>query len=168
MNFEIIIPLQPGEGLISHGSIQFSSSNVVVFAVGLETMNNHNNNNNNNNNNNTDAPSYRSRSPETVLRGAEVEKKKKYTAACLARRASFTPLCCSVDGMLGTEANFFLRRLADQLSSKWEKPYSSVMGWVQARLSFTILRATMICVRGSRVKWRSLGIIDGAPIFETV
>ena len=47
MNFEIIIPLQHGEGLISHGSIQFSSSNVVVFAVGLETMNNNNNNNNN-------------------------------------------------------------------------------------------------------------------------
>ena len=44
MNFEIIIPLQPGEGLISHGSIQFSSSNVVVFAVGLETMDNNNNN----------------------------------------------------------------------------------------------------------------------------
>ena len=43
MNFEIIIPLQPGEGLISHGSIQFSSSNVVVFAVGLEAMNNNNN-----------------------------------------------------------------------------------------------------------------------------
>ena len=44
MNFEIIIPLQPGEGLISHGSIQFSSSNIVVFAVGSETMNNNNNN----------------------------------------------------------------------------------------------------------------------------
>ena len=39
------MPLQPGEGLISHGSIQFSSSNVVIFAVGLETMNNNNNNN---------------------------------------------------------------------------------------------------------------------------
>ena len=43
MNFETIIYLQPGEGPISHGSIQFSSSNVVVFAVGLETMNNNNN-----------------------------------------------------------------------------------------------------------------------------
>ena len=41
MNFKIIILLQPGEGLISHGSIQFSSLNVVVFAVGLETMNNY-------------------------------------------------------------------------------------------------------------------------------
>ena len=42
MNFEIIISLQPGESLISHGSIQFSSSNVVVFAVGSETMNKNN------------------------------------------------------------------------------------------------------------------------------
>ena len=115
----------------------------------------------------TDAPSYRSRSPDSVLHSAEVEK-KKYPFACVARRASFTPLCCSVDGMLGAEANFFLRRLADRLSSKWEKPYSLVMGWVHTRLSFAILRATMICVRGSRMKWRSLGISDGASIFETV
>ena len=48
MNFEAIIYLQPGEGLLSHGSIQFSSSNIVVFAVGLETMNNNYNYNNNN------------------------------------------------------------------------------------------------------------------------
>ena len=47
MNFEIIIPLQHGEGLISHGSIQFSSSNIVIFAVGLENMDNNNNYNNN-------------------------------------------------------------------------------------------------------------------------
>ena len=46
MNFKIIIPLQPGEDLISHGSIQFSSSTVIVFAVGSETMNNNNNYNN--------------------------------------------------------------------------------------------------------------------------
>ena len=46
MNFKAIINLQPGEGLISHGCIQFSSSNVVIFAVGLETMNNNNNYNN--------------------------------------------------------------------------------------------------------------------------
>ena len=75
----------------------------------------------------TDAPSYRSQSPEAVLHSTGVEK-KKYSAACLARCASFTPLCFSVDGSLGTEARFFLRRLADRLSFKWERPYSLVMG----------------------------------------
>ena len=28
------------------------------------------------------------------------------------------------------------------------------MGWVRARLSFAILRAALLCVRGSRTKWR--------------
>ena len=55
----------------------------------------------------TDAPSYYSRSPQAVLRSAEVEKKRKYSLACQARRASFTPLCFSVDGLLGGEANVF-------------------------------------------------------------
>jgi len=83
-------------------------------------------------------------------------------------RASLTPLCFSVDGMLGAEDNFFLHRLADRLSSKWEKPYSGVMGWVHAKLSFAILQATIICVHGSRRKWRSLKFSDGVSIFETV
>jgi len=43
---------------------------------------------------------------------------------------------------------------------------SVVMGW-DARLFFAILRATLVCVRGSRQKWKSLGIINGAPLFET-
>ena len=37
--------------------------------------------------------------------------------------------------MLGSEAEFFVRRLGDVLAAKWERPYSVVMGWVRARLS---------------------------------
>ena len=61
--------------------------------------------------------------------------RRKYGAACQARRASFTPLCFFVDGLFGSEADYFLRRLADSLSVKWEKNYSVVMGYVRARLS---------------------------------
>ena len=39
-----------------------------------------------------------------------------------------------------------------------------VMGWVRARISFAILRVTLLCVRGSRTKWRSLGISDDASL----
>ena len=70
--------------------------------------------------------------------------------------------------MLGTEARFFLHRLANRLSPTWERPYSLVISWVQARLLFAVLRATMICVRGSRVKWKSLGVSDGVPISESL
>ena len=55
----------------------------------------------------TDAPSCQSRSPQAVLRTAEVEKRRKYGAACLVRRASFTSLCFSVDGLFGSEADYF-------------------------------------------------------------
>ena len=112
----------------------------------------------------TDARSYRSRSPRDVLRTAEGEKKRKYLQACQNRHATFTPLCVSVDGMLGSESEFFVKRLSDFLAVKWERPYSVVTGWVRARLSFAILRAALLCVRGSRTKWRSLGIIDGASL----
>ena len=117
----------------------------------------------------TDAPSYRSHSPHAVLQSAESEKKKKkkYGPACLACCACFTPLCFSVNGVLGKEADYFLCQLADQLSIKWDEPYSSVVGWIRACFSFAILRATMICVRGSRVKWRSLGIVYGVSVIET-
>ena len=39
-----------------------------------------------------------------------------------------------------------------------------VMGWAKARLSFAVLWAALLCVHGSRTKWRSLGIVDGASL----
>ena len=56
----------------------------------------------------TDARSYCGRTPIAVLCSAEVEKKRKYSLACQSRRASFTPLCVSVDGLLAPEARFFV------------------------------------------------------------
>ena len=112
----------------------------------------------------TDAWSYLARSPCDVLCSAEGEKKRKYLQACQNRRATFTPLCVSVDGMLRSEAEFFAKRLSDFMAAKWERPYSVVMGWMRARLSFAILRAALLCLHGSRTKWRSLGIVDGASL----
>ena len=112
----------------------------------------------------TDAQSYRGRTPKDVLKSAEKEKKAKYGAACEERHALFTPLCCSVDGMLGGEAEVFVKVIGERLASKWDQSYSEVMGWIRSRLSFAILRSSILCIRGSRSKWRCLGIEDGAPL----
>ena len=40
------------------------------------------------------------------------------------------------------------------------------MSFVRARLSFAILRASVLCVRGAWVKWRTFTPIDGASIDE--
>ena len=56
----------------------------------------------------TDARSYCARNPRDVLGTAEGEKKHRYLQACQDQRATFSPLCVSVDGMLGSEAEFLL------------------------------------------------------------
>ena len=113
----------------------------------------------------TDAQSYAHRTVDDVLISAEKEKKKKYNEAAAARHASFSPFVVSVDGYMGKEAKTVLSRVADKLASSWGKSYAVVMGWVQARMSFAILRATNLCVRGSRTKWRSgIGMDDGAGL----
>ena len=55
----------------------------------------------------TDAPSYINRSPVNVLRAAEREM-LKYGRACEDLPASFTPLCISIDGLLGSELDYLL------------------------------------------------------------
>jgi len=62
------------------------------------------------------------------LSSAEGEEKCKYLQACQDQHATFTLLCVSVDGMLGSEAEFFVKRTGDFLATKWERPYTVVMG----------------------------------------
>jgi len=40
-------------------------------------------------------------------------------------------------------------QLASLLASKWDKPYSTTMGWLTCKLSFTLLRSPL-CIRGTR------------------
>jgi len=112
----------------------------------------------------TDAPSYLNRTPTSIIQSAEREKKAKYSGAVESIHASFTPLCLSVDGLLGNEFSQFLKHLADRLSSKWDLNYSITTYWLKTKLSFALLRATNLCIRGSRSKIRGLGTEDGAGI----
>ena len=114
----------------------------------------------------SDAPSYRNIPPAQVLRKAEQEKKSKYNPICERRHSSFTPLCVTVDGLMGTEMSIFLKHLSDALSLKWERPYSTTLCWVKIKLSFALVRATGLCIRGSRTKWRGLNNEDGLSMNE--
>ena len=109
-----------------------------------------------------DAESYCRRPVVAVLQSAEEEKKRKYNDAVEARRGSFSPFVVSVDGFVGVEASCVLRRVGEALSWKWGKSYGQVMDWVRSSLSFSVIRATGLCLRGSRVPWRcGRGFEDG-------
>eukprot|EP00923_Selenidium_pygospionis_P019153 GHVN01033520.1.p1 GENE.GHVN01033520.1~~GHVN01033520.1.p1 ORF type:complete len:376 (+),score=31.07 GHVN01033520.1:296-1423(+) len=112
----------------------------------------------------TDAASRRDHKPRDVVSRQEDEKKKLLNEECLKKRSTFTPFVVSVDGMLAEEAKRFVQAIARRLTKKWAISYSKTMGWVRTRLAFSILRATNLCLRGSRVRWRSLGIEDGVGV----
>jgi hypothetical protein len=98
----------------------------------------------------TDAKSNLSKDPAKVLEAHEKEKKKKYLGACLEQRRTFTPFVVSTDGLIGKEAKTLLKKLSTLLAEKWGSR-TRKCGYVNARISIAIVRATHICLRGSRV-----------------
>ena len=70
---------------------------------------------------------------------------------------------CKIGQELLMSVRYFSQ--CQSISIKWEKPLGQTTGWLRAKLSFAILRATNLCLRGSRTKWRSgVGMDDGAGL----
>ena len=95
--------------------------------------------------------SNQSKDPAKILEAAEKDKKKKYLKACLDQRRHFTPFVVSTCGVVGKEGKKVLARIAHIISQKSARDYSDVCGFVRARMSIAITRATQYCIRGSRI-----------------
>ena len=97
------------------------------------------------------ASSNRLSDPSAAYRKHEQAKKREYGQRIREiEHGVFTPLVLSTTGGTGREAMIFYRRLADMTALKRQQPYSTVMGWLRCRLSFASLRASIMCIRGSR------------------
>ena len=97
------------------------------------------------------APSNRHSSLAATYRQHETVKKRLYEQRVReVEHASFTPLVFSSTGGLGPTATTFYKRLASMLSNKWKQPYSTTIGWLRCRLSFCLLRSSIMCIRGAR------------------
>ena len=60
----------------------------------------------------------------------------------------------------------FIKRLASGLAVGWDKNYNNVLGWVRVRLGFALVRATVLCLRGSRSSWRSIGFEEMVLLYR--
>jgi hypothetical protein len=113
----------------------------------------------------TDAKSYQNIASAKVLERAAKVKKDKYLIACLERRRTFMPLVYSVDGMACKEALAFEKRVASLLASKWNRPYSEMVGFVRGRMSLAVIRSNTMLLRGARAgrAWKPV-IEDSAGV----
>ena len=47
----------------------------------------------------------------------------------------------------------FLKRLCQMQAESWGSHYSQVIGLLRCRLSFALLRAAVLCIRGARSRY---------------
>ena len=79
---------------------------------------------------------------EKCLQEAERGEKRMYLESCLQQRRQFSPFVTSVGGLLEVEAEETLKMLASCLATKWRQPYSRKWGYVNSRITITLVRAT--------------------------
>ena len=96
------------------------------------------------------APTVTAPSSKT-FRTHEREKRRAYeTRIRQVDGGSFTPLVFTTAGGAGPAASVFLKHLGSKIAEKKDAPYSQTIGWLRCRLSFALLRASILCIRGSR------------------
>ena len=97
------------------------------------------------------APSNQRSSLQACYRNHENVKKRAYDQRVReVEHGTFSPLVFSCTGGMGRVALTTYKRLAALVAAKRDEPYSTTMGWIRCRLSYSLLRAAIMCVRGAR------------------
>ena len=88
---------------------------------------------------------------ERVFTKYEAEKRREYNQRIMnVEHGTFTPLVFALNGGMGPECKKFHQHLAKKIADKSGESYSNVITIIRCKLSFLILRACLMCVRGSR------------------
>lgn len=99
------------------------------------------------------APSYLPRSLPALCKTFEEEKKRRYGDRIReVQHGSFTPLVFSSCGGMGLETGAALRKLASMAAEKRHEPYHHTISLLRMRLHFALLRASFVCLRGTRTR----------------
>ena len=103
------------------------------------------------------AESYRELEPQQIYRIHENAKKREYHTRVLEiEHGTFTPLIFTTTGGMGTECSAYHKRLAELISIKKGEDYiyAKTISWMRTRISFALLRSSLICIRGTRRNYK--------------
>ena len=115
------------------------------------------------------APSHRGHSLEASHKKNENEKKRAYSERIQqVDQGTFTPLVFTTSGGMGPEARRFYSRLAEVLSDRKQQPRSYIVSWMRCRLSFSLLRSALLCLRGTRSSSPKAVSLSGMDFEEAV
>ncbi|XP_076051403.1 uncharacterized protein LOC143031456 [Oratosquilla oratoria] len=96
------------------------------------------------------APCYSNLTIEASHSRNEYEKIRMYEERIQnVDQGSFTPITFTTSGGMGPRAKAFYARLAEVMAEK-KQPKSSTVSWMRCRLSFSLQRSALLCLRGTR------------------
>ena len=100
---------------------------------------------------NADCDSQISKPIKSILRSHEQTKKTKYNTRVMeVEQGTFTPIVLTIKGVMAPEASRFHKTLAEKLATKTGERYEDVTRLIRVKLSFLVLKASLLCLRGSR------------------
>jgi len=103
------------------------------------------------------APSHMGKDIDKIYKQNEDEKKRTYNQRIIqVEKATFTPLVFSTTGGMASECTMFHKKVAELIAMKTKEEYSHVMNHLRTRLRFSLLKSTLVAVRGERGKQRSV------------
>ena len=99
------------------------------------------------------ARSYSHYNPSALYNMGEKQKEREYDERIrTVEHSDFMPLVFTCAGGIAPKSQMVLKRLAELISEKQNLQLSQVYGWLRVRMSFALLKSTILCVRGTRKK----------------
>ena len=96
---------------------------------------------------------YSSKTSAQLFRDAENAKNREYRERIRqVEHADFNPLVFTTAGGMAPQCHLVVKRIAEKIAQKKDLHFSMVSGWLRCRLSFALLRTTLMCLRGTRRK----------------
>ena len=84
----------------------------------------------------------------------EKKKKVEYNQRMIdIEHGSFTPLVLSAYGGFGRETERFMSKLICKIAEKKDMPMSVVANYIRTKISFSLVKSQILCLRGSRRIW---------------
>ena len=97
------------------------------------------------------APSHLNQDLQKSFNANEKEKKRTYNRRVVeVEHGSFTPLIFTPYGGTSRETEKFVTTLAWKIAQKRDLMENSVVHWIRTKLSFTLIKSAILCIRGSR------------------
>jgi len=97
------------------------------------------------------ARSYSHKTQKSLFQQAEKAKMREYKARIQeVEHGDFNPLVFTTVGGMAPQCQIVVKKLSEKLAVKQSLNQSVVAGWLKVRLSFALLRTTLMCIRGTR------------------